>query len=68
MGTNPERFHLIAPYELDPSQWLRKDWIDQYPGQRYRVTTSGYHGNRTSARVKAYGDVLVEYEFHPEAK
>jgi len=56
------------PYELDPSQWLRKDWIDQYSGQCYRVTTSGHHGNRTSARVKAYGEVLVEYEFHPEAK
>jgi hypothetical protein len=68
VGTDSERFHLIAPYELDPSQWLRKDWIDQYSGQRYRVTTSGHHGNRTSARVKSYGEVLVEYEFHPEAK
>ncbi|MGA7246561.1 MAG: hypothetical protein WBW89_02290, partial [Candidatus Cybelea sp.] len=26
------------------------------------------HGSRTVARVKSYGDVLREYEFHPEAK
>ena len=25
-------------------------------------------GSRTMARVKSYGDVLREYEYHPEAK
>jgi hypothetical protein len=68
IGTDPQRFHLIAPYELDPKQWLRKDWIDQYSANRYRVTTAEHHGNRTTARVKAYGEVLAEYEFHPDAK
>ena len=43
-------------------------WIDQYSGKRYRITASGPHGSRTVARVKSYGDVLREYEFHPEAK
>jgi hypothetical protein len=28
-GTKPERFHLIAPYETDSGQWLKKNWIDQ---------------------------------------
>ena len=28
----------------------------------------GRHGSRIVARVKSYGDVLREYEFHPEAK
>ena len=37
-------------------------------GKRYRITASGPHGSRTVARVKSYGDVLREYEFHPEAK
>ena len=45
-------------------------WIDQYSklGKRYRISASARHGSRTMARVKSYGDVLREYEFHPEAK
>jgi hypothetical protein len=46
----------------------KTQWIDQYSGKRYRITASGPHGSRTVARVKSYGDVLREYEFHPEAK
>ncbi len=30
---DPERFHLIAPYETDPRKWLALPWIDQYSGQ-----------------------------------
>ena len=30
LGSNPERFHLIAPYEKESRQWLKKNWIDQY--------------------------------------
>jgi hypothetical protein len=29
-GIDPERFHLIAPYERDPSRWLEMPWIDQH--------------------------------------
>ena len=68
IGVDPEHFHLIAPYETDPRQWERHPWIDQYSGKRYRITASGSHGSRNVARVKSYGDVLREYEFHPEAK
>lgn len=68
IGADPERFHLIAPYETDPRQWEKLHWIDQYSGKGYRITASGLHGSRTVARVKSYGDVLREYEFHPEAK
>ncbi len=67
-GTNPERFHLIAPYNSDSRRWLRFQWIDQYTGERYRITTDGHHGSRKTARVKTYGEVLQEYEFHPESK
>lgn len=66
--TDPERFHLVAPYESDPKKWLQADWFDQYSGERYRITTAGHHGTRDTARVKTYGDVLREHEFHPEAK
>jgi hypothetical protein len=67
-GTKPERFHLIAPYETDSRQWIEKNWIDQYSGKEYRITTAGSYGDRQTARVKTYGDVLVDYEYHPESK
>jgi hypothetical protein len=44
------------------------DWIDQYSGNAYHITTTGDYGTRRTARVKTYGDVLREYEFHPESK
>jgi hypothetical protein len=65
---DPERFHLIAPYETDSRKWLRNKWIDQYTGTAYRITTDGHHGSRTNARVRTYGEILLEYEFHPESK
>jgi hypothetical protein len=68
IGADPERFQLIAPYESDPRRWLKMEWINQYSGKRYRITTAGDHGSRQTARVKTYGDVLREYEYHPEAK
>jgi len=69
-GTDPQKFHLIAPYQPDPRQWTRMEWIDQYSksGETYRITTLGHHGTRSTARVKTYGDILQEYEFHPESK
>jgi hypothetical protein len=67
-GVKPERFHLIAPYETDSRQWPKKSWLDQYSGKEYRITTIGPYGDRQTARVKTYGDVLVEYEYHPESK
>jgi hypothetical protein len=67
IGVDPERFHLIAPYETDPRKWERLPWIDQYSKERYRISTTA-SPTRTIARVKSYGDVLDEYEFHEEAK
>jgi hypothetical protein len=67
-GVDPEKFHLVTPYDPDSRKWLGKDWIDQYSGKRFRITTRGSSGSRQMARVKTYGDVLLEYEFHPEAK
>jgi len=67
-GADPERFHLIAPYEADSRLWLQNAWIDQYSAQKYKITTTGHHGDRHTARVKTYGEVLREYELHPESK
>jgi hypothetical protein len=70
VGVNAERFHLIAPYETDPRKWERLPWVDQYStkGVRYRISTTVSSPTRQIARVKSYGDVLEEYEFHEEAK
>jgi hypothetical protein len=67
-GADPAKFHLIAPYNNDPCQWLKMDWINQYSGSTYRIATNDHTGTRRTARVKTYGDVLREYEFHPESK
>ena len=67
-GVDPEKFHLITPYDSDPRKWLDMEWIDQHSRRRFRITTLGHCGSRQTARVKTYGDVVTEYEFHPEAK
>lgn len=65
---DPEKFHLVAPYVPDPECWVDLPWIDQYSGKQYEITTEGFHGSRGVARVKTYGDVFREYEFHAGAK
>lgn len=66
-GADPNRFHLVAPYNPDASQWLKMHWIEQYSQITYRIRTDD-DGAGSTARVKTYGDVLREYEFHPESK
>jgi hypothetical protein len=68
LGVDAERFHLIAPFETNPQKWTQGNWIDQYTGNEYRVCTNGNYRSRQTARVKTFGDVLEEYEFHPESK
>jgi len=51
-----------------PECWVDLPWIDQYSGKQYEITTEGFHGSRGVARVKTYGEVLREYEFHLGAK
>jgi hypothetical protein len=52
----------------DSRRWLNVNWIDRYSSQTYRISTTGDHGDRRTARVKTYGDVIQEYEYHPESK
>ena len=67
MGVDPERFHLIAPYESNPRKWLMQPWVDVYSTKRYRVSTSQARGPKI-AGLLTYGGVLREYEYHEESK
>jgi hypothetical protein len=67
-GIDAGHFHLIAPYDNNPAHWVESDWIDQYTGNIFRITTDGHYGSIETVRVKTYGDVVREYEFHPESK
>jgi hypothetical protein len=65
----PERFHLIAPYNPNPSDWPGLEWIDQYSGQTFRaVTGSALSPSRGVVHVKDYASVLEDYAYHPESK
>jgi hypothetical protein len=68
IGVKPERFHLIATYETDARRWIKGDWIDRYSGKTYRITTTGAHGSRTSARVKTHGASSTNTPTNPEIK
>lgn len=68
MGADPLHFHLISPYETEPRKWLKRKWIDQYTGKEYWISTDRNYSSRQTARVKTYGDVIGDYEFHPESK
>src|SRR6266545_4957348 len=67
-GADPTRFHLVAPFNKEPRQWLKMKWTDLYSGARYHISTSSDSGGPGLARVKTYRDVLGEYRTHPEAK
>ncbi len=68
IGVDPAKYHLIGQYSSDPRKWLKTEWVDQYSGNSYRITTDGQHGDRSTARVKTFGEILSEYQYHPEAK
>jgi len=63
---NPEKFHLIGPYELNPNKWTEMNWVDQYSGEIFKISAD--YSSRKTIRVNTYGDVISEYEFHPEPK
>lgn len=67
VDTDPQRFHLVAPWNPDPRQWLKMAWTDRSSGRRYLITTTGT-GGEAAVRVKTYADVLAEYRVHSEPK
>jgi len=68
VGTDPEKFILIAPYTDDTRRWRRLPWINRYDGTRYRVETVSDEPNPTSAVLLTFGAYLQQFKRHPEAK
>lgn len=66
-GVDAMHFHLVAPHNPDPRQWLKLRWIDRYSGKSYHVTTGDAQGEGV-VRIKTYGDVVLEYRTHREPK
>ncbi len=66
-NVDPQRFHLIAPFNKDARQWRKLRWIERYSRKSYTIATNGQPSVNV-VRVKSYGDVLREYATHPEPK
>ncbi|MEZ4492454.1 MAG: helix-turn-helix transcriptional regulator [Dehalococcoidia bacterium] len=64
---DPSRFQLMAPYNPAGSQWRKLSWTDRYSSKSYRITT-GRPSSASTIQVKSYGDVLADYQSHPEWK
>ena len=57
----------IAPYSTRPDEFLGLPWVNRHDGRPLRVTTAA-GGRRGAVRLKTYGDVIAEYQMHPDAK
>ena len=66
-GADVARFRLVAPYESDPSLWLRLPWVDLGSGERHEVTAVGIPRPGV-VLLKTYREVLARYAVHPEPK
>jgi hypothetical protein len=65
-----ERVVLVAPYERDPANWEQQDWVNRINGRAYQITTESSGGLLRPGliTVKTFGDVILDYETHPEPK
>jgi len=67
IGTDSNRFMLIAPFTSDPSRWYAMLYVNVHDGKEYSLGRPGTRLN-FEAEPKTYGDVLNQYGRHPEAK
>jgi hypothetical protein len=66
-GVDENKFTVIAAYCSDQEKWCDLNWVNIYDGKVFRL---GRPGLRLPYEVKAktYGDVIRDYQKHPEAK
>jgi hypothetical protein len=65
-----ERIVLVSPYQTNPTEWPRQDWVNRFNGRSYRITTQPSNGRVQPGRVavKTYHDTILDYATHPEPK
>lgn len=68
LGVDPQRFQLVAPYDKDSRHWANIGWVDRNSTKTFGITTKGETGDRQTARVSTYGEVIEDYAYHPEVK
>jgi len=67
-GMVPQHFQLVAPYEKDPARWLTMSWLDRHSTKQFQITIAGDSGDRKTARVSTYHEMIDDYAHHPESK
>lgn len=67
VGADPERFHLLAPYQPDSSKWLDMKWTDLHTGHEYPGTTE-FPAPPYVAQIRSFEDVLTDFVMRPEPK
>ena len=67
VGTDANRFTLVAPFSSHPEDWRKLSFVNVHDGKPYKL---GQHGRRLpyEAESKTYADVVSQYRWHPEAK
>jgi hypothetical protein len=67
IGTDGNRFTLIAPFFSNPEDWYRCSYVNIHDGKSYNIARPGRRMSY-QAEPKTYGDVVSQYRWHPEAK
>jgi hypothetical protein len=67
LGTDRDRFTLIAPFSSNPSDWLNREYINVHDGKSYSLATREKRLNY-QAEAKTYGDIVAQYRWHAESK
>ncbi|MFL5481258.1 MAG: hypothetical protein ACJ8AK_03645 [Gemmatimonadaceae bacterium] len=67
VGADPERFHLLAPYQRDSTKWLEMKWTELHSAHDYPVTTE-FPAPPYVAQVRSFADVLTDFVMRPEPK
>jgi hypothetical protein len=67
VGTDRDRFTLIAPFSSNPSEWLNREYINVHDGKPYSLATHRQRFNY-QAEAKTYGDIVAQYRWHAESK
>jgi hypothetical protein len=66
LNDGQNKFTVIAPYCSDQEKWYDLNWVNIYDGKVFRLGRSGLR-LPYEVKAKTYGDVIRDYQKHPEA-